>query len=71
MLFNKIYPPIFEKKPRKTVRAHERSTVQLMGVLNRNMERDITNSFKCSSKTHSTLSDKKFTPFMPKIYTSW
>ena len=38
MLFNKIYSPIFEKK-KKTVRAHERSTIQLMNVLNRNVKR--------------------------------
>ena len=37
MLFNKIYSPIFEKN--KTVRAHERSTIQLMNVLNRNVKR--------------------------------
>ena len=60
MLFNKIYPPVFEKN--KTVLDHERPTVQIMSVLNRNVERDIINSFKCSSKTHSTLDDKKFIP---------
>ena len=60
MLFNEIYPPIFEKN--KTVRAHERSTVQLMSVLNRNEQRDIINSFKCTAKTLSTLDEKKFIP---------
>ena len=49
MLFNEICPPILEKN--KTVRAHERSTIQLMSVLNRNVEREIIHSFKCSSKT--------------------
>ena len=41
MLFNKIYSPIFEKN--KTVRAHERSTIQLMNVLNRNVKRAFSN----------------------------
>ena len=31
-----------------------------MSVLNRIVERDIINSFKCSYKTHSTLADKAF-----------
>ena len=31
-----------------------------MSVLNRIVERDIINSFKCSHKTHSTLADKAF-----------
>lgn len=53
-------PPIFEKN--KTVHAHERSTVQLMRVLNRNEQKDIINSFKCTAKTHFTLDEKKFTP---------
>ena len=60
MPFNYIYPPIFEKN--KTIRAHEKSTILLVSVLNRNVARDIINSFKCSSKTHSTLDDKKFIP---------
>ena len=53
------YTLLFLKK-NKTVRAHERSTVQLMSVLNRDEEKDIINSFKCTAKTHSTLDEKKF-----------
>ena len=39
---------------------YERSTVQLMSVLSRSEEKDIINSFKYSSKTHSTVHDKKY-----------
>ena len=56
LLFNEIFTPNFEKN--KFVQAHERLTIQLMSVL-RNDEKDI-NNFKCTSKTHSTLDDKKF-----------
>ena len=37
MLFNETYPPIFEKN--KTVCPHERSTIQLLSVLNRMWKR--------------------------------
>ena len=40
----------------------ERSTVQLMSVLIRTEEKDVINSFKYSSKTHSTLQNKKYIP---------
>ena len=33
-----------------------------MRVLNRNEQKDIINSFKCTAKTHSTLDEKKFIP---------
>ena len=61
LLFNEIYPPIFEKKFKK-MEPFERSTVQLMSVLIRTEEKDVINSFKYSSKTHSTLQDKKYIP---------
>ena len=64
MLFNKIYPPIFEKN--KKVNAHERSAVHLISILSRNDKRNIKNSFKCTEKTHSTLDDKKFIPLHAK-----
>ena len=64
MLFNKICPSIFEKN--KAVCAHERHTVQLISVLNRNVERDIINSFECCLKTHSNLNDKRFIPLYVK-----
>ena len=40
----------------------ERSTVQLMGILVRNEEKDTINSFRYGSKTHSTLQCKKDIP---------
>ena len=70
MLFNEIYPHIFEKKTRK-VRAHERSMVQPMSVLNRNEHKDIINSFQCNAKTHSTLDEKKLSICTQSIYISW
>ena len=67
MLFNEIYPPIFEKNPKK-IRAHERSTVQLMSVLNRNKHKDIIHSFKCNAKTHSTLDEKKLSLYAEHLH---
>ena len=46
----------------KKMEPFERSTVQLMSVLIRTEEKDVINSFKYSSKTHSTLQDKKYIP---------
>ena len=43
----------------------ERSTLQLMTVLNRNKEKDTINRFAYNSKTHSTLREKKFIPLCP------
>ena len=60
LLFNEIYPPIFEKN--KKMEPFERSAVQLMSVLSRCEEKDTINSFKYSSKTHSTLQNKKYIP---------
>ena len=37
----------------------ERSTLQLMCILPRNEEKDKINSFSYTSKTHSTLGEKK------------
>ena len=44
----------------KKLEPYERSTVQLMNVLSRSEEKDVINSFKYFSKTHSTLQDKKY-----------
>ena len=38
----------------------ERSTLQLMSILVRDEEKDKTNTFPYTSKTHSTLGEKKF-----------
>ena len=60
LLFNEIYPPIFEKN--KKMDPDERSRLQLMNIVVRNEEKDTLNSFPCNSKTHSTLKEKKFIP---------
>ena len=41
---------------------HERSTLQLMSIMRRDEDKDKINSFPYTSKTHSTLKDKKFIP---------
>ena len=46
---------------------YERFTVQLMSVLSRSEEKDVINSFKYSSKTRSTLQDKKNIPFYAEL----
>ena len=60
LLFNDIYPPVFEKN--KKMDPYERSCLQLLSVIKKNKEKDTTNSFSCTSKTHSTLEEKKFVP---------
>ena len=57
LLFDEIYPPIFEKN--KKMDPYERSTLQLMNIVVRNEEKDTVNSFPYNSKTHSTLKEKK------------
>ena len=43
LLFNKIYPPVFEKN--KEVDPYERSSLQLLSIAVRNEEKDKLNSF--------------------------
>lgn len=59
LLFNELYPPIFEKKSKK-IDPYERPTLQLMSIAVRDEEKDKFNSFPYNSKTHSTLKEKKF-----------
>ena len=40
----------------------EQSTLQLMSIMRRSDEKEKINSFPYTSKTHSTLKDKKFIP---------
>ena len=61
MLFNELYPPIFEKN--KKMEPFERSCLQLMSIMKRNEQKETINSFPYTSRTHSTLKDKKFIPF--------
>ena len=56
LLFNKIYPPVFEKN--KKVDSYERSSLQLFSIVVRNEEKDKLNSFPYNSKTHSALKEK-------------
>ena len=56
LLFNKIYPPVFEKN--KKVDPYERSSLQLLSIAVRNEEKDKLNSFPYNSKTHSALKEK-------------
>ena len=60
LLFNEIYPPIFEEI--KKMEPIEWSTLQLMSIMVRNEKGDKINSFPYTSKTHSRLNDKKFSP---------
>ena len=53
MLFNEIYPLIFEKN--KKIEPFERSALQLMNILVRNEEKDKINNFSYTSKTYSTF----------------
>ena len=52
--------PIFEKT--KKMGPHERSTLQLMSIMRRDGNKNKIISFPYSSKTYSTLKDKKFIP---------
>ena len=58
--FNETYIPISEKE--KIIEPHYRSVLQLMSIINRNDEKDITRQMKASTKTHATLDQKKFIP---------
>ena len=59
LLFNEIYPTVLEKKK---IDPYERSCLQLMSIIQRNEEKDQTNSFFYTFKTHSTMEEKKFIP---------
>ena len=61
LLFNEIYTPVFEKAKKK-MEPFERSTLQLMSILEINEENDKINTFSYSPKTYSTLEEKKFIP---------
>ena len=59
LLFNEIYPAVVENK---NLDPYQRSCFQLVSAIKSNEEKDMTNSFSYSSKTHSTLEDNKFIP---------
>ena len=58
LLFNEIYPPIFEKN--KKVDPYQRSSLQTMSIVVKKDDKDEINSHRYNSKMHSTLNDKKF-----------
>ena len=61
LLFNEIYPPIFEKH--KKIDPHERSCTQIMSratVKHNNKKEDTLYSFSFDSKTDATLKEKIF-----------
>ena len=58
LLFNEIYPPIFEKN--KKVDPYERSTVQIMSLAQKKDDKDEIVSLRFNSKTHATLKNKTF-----------
>ena len=60
MLFNELDSPSL--KQIEKLEPFERSALQLMSIMRRNEEKDKINSFQYTSKTHSTLKDKKFIP---------
>lgn len=58
LLFNEIYPPIFEKN--KKANPYKRFTVQIMSRAQKKDGKDEIASFSFNSKTHATLKDKVF-----------
>ena len=60
LFFNEIYPPIFEKN--KKMELYELSTLQLISIMRRDEDKNKINSFPYTSKTHSTLKQKKLIP---------
>ena len=59
LLFNEIYPPIFEKKTKK-VSPHERSTCQVISRAEKKDGKDEISKLPFNSKTHSTLKKKTY-----------
>ena len=63
LLFNEIYPPIFEKN--KKIDPYERSCTQIMSratVKHNKKKEDTLYSLPLNSKTHATLKEKIFVP---------
>ena len=63
LLFNEIYPPIFEKN--KKIDSYERSCTQIMSrptIKHNKKKGDTLYSLPFNSKTHATLKEKIFVP---------
>ena len=65
-LFNEIYTPIFEKE--KEIEAQYSSVLQLLPIIRRNDEKNVTRKIKASTKTHATFKEKKLSLFMPRPF---
>ena len=61
LLFNELYPPIFEKD--KNFDPYERFTLKLLSAAVMNEEKNTTKSFPYNSKIHATLKENKFILF--------
>ena len=66
LLFNEIFPPIFEKH--KKILPHLRSCSQIMSRAQKKDDKDEIASLPFNSKTHTTLNKKFLKTFMLKIY---
>ena len=60
LVFNELYSPIFEKN--KKMKSFEQSTLQLLNIMVRDENMEKINSFPFTSKTKSTLKEKKSIP---------
>ena len=58
LLFDEIYPPIFEKN--KKISPHERSTSQIMSRAQKKKDKNEISALPFNSKTHVTLGKKRF-----------
>ena len=61
LLFNEIYPPIFEKN--KKLDPCERFSLQIMSIAVKKDGKDNINGLPYNSKTHSILKDKRFVTY--------
>ena len=67
LLFNKIYPPVFEKN--KKISPHEQSNSQIMRRAQKKKDKEEISALPFSSKTHATLRKKIFvTIFAEDLY---
>ena len=69
LLFKEINSSIFEKN--KIMEPYERSTHQLISITVINKYKNKISSFPYTSKTHSTLKEKKITPLYAEDRAGW
>ena len=66
LLFNEIYPPIFEKN--KKISPHMRSCSQIMSRAQKYEEKEEIKTLPFNSKTHATLNKKAFVNLYERIF---